>query len=456
MGKRKLRRGAAYKAAGQVSAMRKRATREQSAECVSSGFVSHGASKESNADAKCNQSEQQRRSKHIMRRSQSLYVTDDSILCIGDGDLSFSRSLHDKLQKECKGHRANRFRLLATVLDNERTLHKKYPLVSIRNAKYIQKQTGCRVLYGVDCRRLHEQILPKYGLFSKIVFNFPHTGSADAETAETCGKRETDDMFLKSMMQKLITRDQDIKTKTSKRIKRVESVERPENYSVVELPKTQAGHSTLEKIALKSHDEEESDPVHLVLKSDVFSSGKHPNISEHQSLLQQFFLSAATVLGRNADAEIHVTLRNGEPYRSWRVERCAKSVLCTSPAGKQFGVFRCDRVEDFRTTDFPDYMHRRTDGKAYESERGFSGENITQNAKVHIFRWTQDMLQSVFSSKEGDMAVIPQHTVDDFQQKEQRGESSSVKDLSSIKRKVKKRSSAIAGTDSLKKRRTEK
>jgi len=39
------------------------------------------------------------------------------------------------------------------------------------------------------------------------------------------------------------------------------------------------------------------------------------------------------------------------------------------------------------------YEHRRTKGVGYEEGRGFRSGNMTENAKVHVFRWSAEALK---------------------------------------------------------------
>ena len=81
------------------------------------------------------------------------------VLTVGDGDLSFSRSLARLLGP----------RLTATSYEPRETVLKVYPGVEeIINAI---ETLGCQILFGVDATKLHEQF--KGAKFDTIVWNFP-------------------------------------------------------------------------------------------------------------------------------------------------------------------------------------------------------------------------------------------------------------------------------------------
>ncbi|TIA42660.1 hypothetical protein D6C78_00879 [Aureobasidium pullulans] len=91
----------------------------------------------------------------------------DRILIIGDGDLSFSRSLVDT--HGCAA-------LLATTYDTEAELLEKYPQAQ-ENKDAIEAEEQ-RVLHGVDATKLGQKEVKKQaGGWERVVFNFPHVGA---------------------------------------------------------------------------------------------------------------------------------------------------------------------------------------------------------------------------------------------------------------------------------------
>jgi len=104
------------------------------------------------------------------------YSNKMDILILGDGDLSFARSLAFSLGGD---------RIIATCFDSMAEFRDKYR-ASVRNIEEL-KQLGVRGLYfGVDATRLEEQKwlndpknLAVRQQFHRIVFNFPHAGQSE-------------------------------------------------------------------------------------------------------------------------------------------------------------------------------------------------------------------------------------------------------------------------------------
>jgi len=77
------------------------------------------------------------------------------------------------------------------------------------------------------------------------------------------------------------------------------------------------------------------------------------SVHQHQHLLRSFFESARRCLKRLKTSEIHVTLKEGEPYKSWQV---------VSMASSGNNEIQCRTVLPFVPSDWPGYEHRRTQG----------------------------------------------------------------------------------------------
>jgi len=101
------------------------------------------------------------------------------------------------------------------------------------------------------------------------------------------------------------------------------------------------------------------------------------SVAEHRKLLAAFFSSAARCLDPEAKgACIHVALKVGEPYKSWKVVQTARAA-CPD--------LDITAAVPFVPSAWPGYVHRRTHG--FDSRFSSSqNEEIAKGAKVYIFR----------------------------------------------------------------------
>merc|ERR1712228_104423 len=104
------------------------------------------------------------------------------------------------------------------------------------------------------------------------------------------------------------------------------------------------------------------------------------NIQEHQKLLEDFFHECVLCLSRqNPRAEVHVTLKSGEPYSDWKIGSC-----CTK--GSE-GLLMIKTARDFDPRCFPEYAHRRTIGFKKDFSADANEEILKGGAKTYIFGW---------------------------------------------------------------------
>lgn len=210
-------------------------------------------------------------------------------------------------------HGADNIFLQPTVYDSKRELLRKYPDTSSSNVRELSQKFKAQTKYNVDCCRLLESGEEVWrNLFSKIVFNFPHVGDDEEQSHHQAASVP-------------------VANRKKKR--------RADTPASDELP--------------------------------FLSPVKGSPVRVHQDLLLGFFRSARDCLAE--DGEVHVALKTGEPYKSWKLPSLAKA------AG-----LRLDRVVPFAAPG--EYRHRRTNGLQYEQGRGFGPENIQNQAQVYAFK----------------------------------------------------------------------
>ncbi|KAI9209919.1 uncharacterized protein BJ171DRAFT_418261 [Polychytrium aggregatum] len=206
------------------------------------------------------------------------YQDGDSILLVGEGNLSFARALVEIVPRSL---------LTATVFDSEKIVMEKYPDAA-RNIKAVADSGGA-VLFGIDATKLEGYRKLRNKRFDKIVFNFPHAGAG--------------------------IKDQD------------------------------------------------------------------RNIQINQELLSSFFLSALPFLKSRTtyqdpvDGEIHVTLKEGEPYESWRIKKLAQMT----------GLLKCATSFEFVPQIYPGYAHRRTIGFQEGISKDHNEELQLKRCRTFVF-----------------------------------------------------------------------
>jgi len=99
-------------------------------------------------------------------------------------------------------------------------------------------------------------------------------------------------------------------------------------------------------------------------------------IEMHVKLLSDFFKSALQCLDPEQESTIHVALKSGEPYKSWKIVQVAKAA-CPD----QLELLN---VVPFAPSAWPGYEHRRTKGFNERFSKKDS-EELEKGAKVYIF-----------------------------------------------------------------------
>ena len=92
---------------------------------------------------------------------------EDRILLVGEGDLSFAKSVVDHVG--C-------YDVTATCLDSKDELFEKYKPQAEQHVRYLEAE-GQTLHYGIDATKLDStKVLKKGNSYDRIIFNFPHVG----------------------------------------------------------------------------------------------------------------------------------------------------------------------------------------------------------------------------------------------------------------------------------------
>lgn len=98
------------------------------------------------------------------------------------------------------------------------------------------------------------------------------------------------------------------------------------------------------------------------------------NNEQHRKLLSSFFASALRCL--DEQGLVHVAMKQGEPYKSWKIVQLAKAATD--------GALHLQGVVPFSLAAWPGYAHRRTRG-FHERFSKQDSEELAKGAKVYIF-----------------------------------------------------------------------
>lgn len=104
-------------------------------------------------------------------------------------------------------------------------------------------------------------------------------------------------------------------------------------------------------------------------------SDMEKNIADHQKLLAGFFSSAVKCLDPDQSCAVHVALKSGEPYKSWKVVQVAKAAA---------PELEMSTAVNFSLEAWPGYSHRRTAGFDERFSKADS-EELAKGAKVYVF-----------------------------------------------------------------------
>merc|ERR1719198_1149098 len=99
------------------------------------------------------------------------------------------------------------------------------------------------------------------------------------------------------------------------------------------------------------------------------------SIEQHINLLAKFAKSAEQCLTDTPGAQIHISLKLGEPYKSWKV---GTAVRTTCP-----NLDLLNAVQ-FMVSAWYGYHHRRTAGFEEKFSKAYS-EELAKGAKVYVF-----------------------------------------------------------------------
>jgi len=99
------------------------------------------------------------------------------------------------------------------------------------------------------------------------------------------------------------------------------------------------------------------------------------NILQHKQLIAGFLASAVKCLDPEHDCQIHISLKSGEPYKSWKIVQTTRASV---------PELELQTVVPFVPQAWEGYEHRRTKGFSEFSES--NNEELSKGAKVYVFR----------------------------------------------------------------------
>ena len=329
MGKRK--HNAASTPYGQSFAKR---TKNNNLLALSSHIQHHAAKIDLTAQqqrtAQANKAKQH--SKQALRHAIVPYTACQNILLIGEGDFSFARSLltvrrsqHGSAGSTCaactrhhsivdSGEHKCGYNITATAYDSASETTDKYSTAEAHIDALLQ--SDATVMYDVDCTKLHQR-----GLFEHHSSN----DTTDADQVQSSSLREHID-------------------KLQRQIAELDRTVNPTNQFdriVFLFPHTGSG----EKDTVK-------------------------NNAQHTALVTQFLQSVAQsyrlLKPTTQHSEIHIVLKNGEPYSDWHIDKCGRQVAGMTYIGRQ----------PFHPHLYTGYRHVKTSASHTTTDNGNAGNEF--------------------------------------------------------------------------------
>ena len=258
------------------------------------------------------------------------------ILLCGEGDFSYCRALVEAFEHSAPAD--SQWRMVATTLDSRDTVIHKYHEKARSNLSFLESTDADRnqrltILFGTDATRLHEnKTITKLfrgrdgatGLpLTRIIFNFPHSGA---------GIKDRDRNIL--AQKKLLVDFFTACTKLAAALKISPGCDSN--------AQNRCAYSTtmMKKMA---HREDVGEVVYKASSDKRDNEDEDPNWNYNQDFDRD---------NRGEAFEIHITLKTGEPYDSWKIKTLATSTR----------QIHCSQSFRFAPDSYPGYQHCRTIG----------------------------------------------------------------------------------------------
>lgn len=202
------------------------------------------------------------------------------ILLVGEGDFGFARCLTEK-------HLIQAFQIVATGYDSAVKVVEKYRDRATENIAAL-KRSGAQVYHGIDAAQLHsnksllQACKRDSRSVSRIIFNFPHTGSGIKDRAKNIRKEQA---FLKSFFHSSLKLAQALQ-------QRKPNIER----SVVMMTQEAASKAS-----------QDISYLHKKTKDDDEDEREAEELDTEDAPIEPL--------------EVHVTIKDGDPYDDWEIKK---------------------------------------------------------------------------------------------------------------------------------------